>query len=160
MSTLTLKWITEFHVAAELVRETESSLKKAGREGYELFVLWSGLTDGSVFRVQDAHIPHQTSYRLESGLCVRVEGEALHKLNNWLFESGQLLAVQIHAHPTDAYHSDTDDAFPVVTMLGGLSLVVPDFCLLGLFEGSVGYRLAQHGWIRDPREPEAFIKVI
>jgi len=26
---------------------------------------------------------------------------------------------KFHAHPTDAFHSETDDSFPIVTTLGG-----------------------------------------
>ena len=69
------------------------------------------------------HIPQQDSYRTENGLLVRIQGPALHQLNRSLYESGETLGVQIHAHPTDAYHSETDDAFPIVTALGGISIV-------------------------------------
>ena len=69
-------------------------------------------------------MPRQTAYRLSEGLCVRVEGPELHRLNIWLYEHHELLAVQVHAHPTDAYHSETDDTYPIVTTRGGLSLVV------------------------------------
>jgi hypothetical protein len=39
------------------------------------------------------------------------------------------LGGQIHSHPTSAYHSDTDDHFPLVTLVGALSIVIPDFAL-------------------------------
>jgi hypothetical protein len=37
------------------------------------------------------------------------------------------LIAQIHSHPTRAYHSETDDAYPIITKIGGISIVVPDF---------------------------------
>ena len=40
---------------------------------------------------------------------------------------GETLGGQAHSHPTDAYHSDTDDHLALVTLLGAISLVVPDF---------------------------------
>ena len=43
----------------------------------------------------------------------------------------QLLAGQVHSHPTDAYHSEVDDHNPLVTLLGSLSLVVPHFARAG-----------------------------
>lgn len=160
MKVPTLEDVSKFAVPAEVVETTEQSLRHAGEVGYELFVLWSGVCRGAVFEVQVAHVPHQTSYRLQTGLCVRVEGDALHKLNAWLFDSGQILGAQVHAHPTDAYHSETDDSFPIVTMLGGLSLVVPDFCRLDLFRGSVAYRLGPYGWVEDQADADDLVKVV
>ena len=157
---MTLEGIETFFVPEDVVADTERSLHQAGRDGYELFVLWSGTYDGSAFRVKTAHVPEQTSYRSKGGLCVRVEGEALHKLNVWLFEHEETLGAQVHAHPTDAYHSGTDDTFPIVTTLGGLSLVVPDFCHAGLFAGSAAYRLSLDGWREDSRPVIQLIKVV
>jgi hypothetical protein len=139
--------IDVFTVPRAIANKTEDSLRRAGREGFELFVLWSGVIDGQTFTVRTPHVPRQTSYRLESGLVVRVEGEALHKLNRWLFDHDELLAVQVHAHPTDAFHSDTDDAYPIVTARGGLSIVAADFCRDGLFTAETAlFRLSETGW--------------
>jgi hypothetical protein len=157
---VTLQGVETFSAPKGVVVKTERSLRSAGRDGYELFVLWSGTRDDSSFHVQTAHVPRQTSYRLKSGLCVRVEGEALHKLNVWLFEHEEMLGAQVHAHPTDAYHSDTDDTFPIVTTLGGLSLVIPDFCRAGLFVDSAAYRLSPDGWQEDSRPVAQLIEVV
>lgn len=157
---MTLERVERFEVPADVVADTERSLSQAGHEGYELFVLWSGAESGPLFRVQTAHVPKQTSYRLKSGLCVRVEGEALHKLNAWLFNHDEKLAAQVHAHPADAYHSETDGTYPIVTTLGGLSLVVPDFCRAGLFPGSAAYRLAVDGWRAETKPIRELIQVI
>jgi hypothetical protein len=145
--------VERFQVPSEIVRRTEETLRRAGAKGYEIFVLWSGRQRGSVFEVQTPHVPRQKSYRLPTGLCVRVEGEELHRLNVWLYEAGEALAVQVHAHPDSAYHSATDDAYPIMATLGGLSIVAPDFCRPGLFtEGTAIYRLESRGWIKQPRD--------
>ena len=143
----TLEHITQFVVPATVLRKTDADLRAAGRLHSECFVLWSGVADGDAFYIRTGHLPRQTAYRLLEGLCVRVEGEELHRLNLWLFQHHELLAVQVHSHPTEAYHSDTDDTYPIVTIRGGLSLVVPDFCRFGL-EGSgvASYRLGLAGW--------------
>lgn len=136
-----------FSVPSAIVAETEEHLRRAGRRGLELFVLWSGHVQGSEFIVRTAHIPRQTSYRLDSGLMVRVDGDALHKLNAWLYEHQEVLAVQVHAHPTEAFHSDTDDAYPIVTAEGSISIVAADFCRRGLFSDTTAvYRLDHNGW--------------
>jgi hypothetical protein len=143
--------VERFFVPSRIVEHTEESLREAGSNGYEMFVLWSGCQRGRAFDIKTPHVPKQMSYRLESGLCVRVEGPELHRLNMWLYESGEMLAVQVHAHPTDAYHSETDDSYPIVATLGGLSIVVPDFCGRGVFtKGTAIYRLEPKGWIEQP----------
>ena len=143
----TLERIQRFSVSRDLLAQTERALRRAGAEGYELFVLWSGIIDGSELVIRTCHVPKQTSSKTRRGLMVRVEGQALHELNLWLYEHNEVLAAQVHAHPTHAFHSDTDDTFPIVTALGGLSLVVPDFARRGvLTAGSAAFRLSRSGW--------------
>jgi hypothetical protein len=147
---MTLALVDEFQVPATIVDQTEEVLRSAGAEGYEAFVLWSGLQDGRLFNVRTVHVPKQNSYRLRGGLCVRVDGDELHRLNVWLYEAGEILAVQVHAHPDEAYHSETDDTYPIVATLGGLSIVAADFCRAGLFASSTAvYRLQPDGWTKQ-----------
>jgi hypothetical protein len=157
---VTLESVMQFVVPRHVAAATERQLRAAGGRGYETFVLWTGQPRGARFDVAAAHVPHQTSYKLKTGLCVRVEGAALHELNVWLFEHGQTLGAQVHAHPTDAFHSNTDDAYPIVTTLGGLSLVVPDFCREGLLDGSAAFRLTPAGWTPDAQPVDRLIAVV
>jgi hypothetical protein len=39
------------------------------------------------------------------------------------------IRVQVHTHPGAAFHSATDDAYPIVHEVGFLSLVIPNFGL-------------------------------
>ena len=150
---MSLEAVTCFTVSPEVVAKTERELRHAGRDGYELFVLWSGRIEKGCFVVRTAHVPKQTSYKLRTGLSVRVEGEALHKLNAWLYKHQEMLGVQVHAHPTDAYHSDTDDVYPIVTAVGGVSIVAADFCNDGLIAPtSAIYRLTNGTWVEQPLE--------
>jgi hypothetical protein len=143
--------VCRFIVPHGLVRHTERALRDAGHQGYERFVLWTGEIDGASFHARTCHVPQQTGYKTDHGLLVRVEGEALHQLNVWLYEHGQVLGAQVHAHPTEAFHSSTDDAYPIVTAQGGLSLVVPDFARRGvLCAGSAAYRLTGSRWAPVP----------
>ena len=132
---------------ADILEKTETSIRAAGREGCELFVLWSGRGNGATFRVRSAHVPRQTAYRTEEGLLIRIDGDALHQLNAWLYENDEELAVQVHAHPGTAFHSDTDDSFPVATTVGSLSIVAAEFCRHGLIdETTAAFRLTKRGW--------------
>lgn len=144
---MTLAQVERFQLPTTIVVQTEEALRTAGRRGCEAFVLWSGRQIGRLFSVRTAHVPIQEAYRLSSGLCVRVDGAELHRLNVWLYEANEVLAVQVHAHPDAAYHSDTDDAYPIVATIGGLSIVAAEFCRHGLFSrSSAFYRLESKGW--------------
>lgn len=126
---MTLMGITDFVVPLQLVDQTLQPLQEAGERGYEAFVLWGGRADagGSRFEFVSAYMPKQTMSRSDDGLLVVVDGEALFQANRAFYERGLTLAAQVHSHPTRAYHSDTDDAYPLMTLVGGLSGVVPDF---------------------------------
>jgi hypothetical protein len=149
---VTLNSVREVRVGSAVVDETETALREAGGDGYELFVLWTGHLDQDSFEVEHAYVPRQRSYKMRDGLCVRVEADELHELNVWLYEQRQQLGIQIHTHPRRAYHSDTDDEFPIVTTLGGISVVVPRFCRSGLSDpGTMVYRLTPRGWLELDR---------
>ena len=135
MNAVNLEAVNRFRIPRDVVEATASALQAAGAEGVECFALWSGVPGEEAFEVRTLHVPPQRAYRLASGLLVRIDGEALHALNRWLYEHGELLAAQVHSHPTGAYHSDTDETFPVATQLGALSIVVPDFARAGIFSG-------------------------
>ena len=139
--------IREFVVSADICDASDRHLREAGLDGNERFILWTGVIREDHLLVRTMHVPKQTAYRSSSGLCVRVEADELHRLNVWLYEHGERLAIQVHSHPTEAYHSDTDDTYPIVTTLGGLSLVVPDFALYGVRGPDTAlYRLSTLGW--------------
>jgi hypothetical protein len=126
---MTLVSVVEFVIPLELVDQTLEPLQRAGKKGCEAFVLWGGRLDegGGRFVYESAYFPEQTTSRGEEGLLVVVEGDALFRVNRAFYEHGLTLAAQVHSHPTDAYHSDTDDTYPLMTLVGGLSGVVPDF---------------------------------
>lgn len=147
----TFESIRQFDVPGEICDETDTQLRDAGLSRVERFVLWSGVVQGDRLQVRTMHVPRQTAYRLSDGLCVRVDGDELHRLNVWLFEHRERLAVQVHSHPTEAFHSDTDDTYPIVTTRGGLSLVVPDFGRTGVRGPATAlYRLSGSGWDEVP----------
>ena len=158
---MTLRYAQRFRVKASSIHKTVKAMRSAGRDGYELFVLWSGWVDNSIFIVDTVHVPRQTSYKLESGLCVRVDGDELHNLNVWLYRSQQIIGVQVHSHPTDAYHSVTDDAYPIATLEGSLSVVLPYFGRDGWESvGIATYRLESGDWRELTSPIDKLIEVV
>ena len=150
---MTLRDVRRFRIQASAIRDTVAALRSAGQHGYESFVLWSGTYDDDTFTVAQVHVPEQTSYKLDPGLCVTIDGSELHRLNVWLYEARQVIGVQVHSHPREAYHSDTDDAYPIATLEGSLSIVLPFFGRDGWESREIAvYCLGQDGWgeLTDP----------
>ena len=158
---MTLQGVRQFRIEASAIRETEEAIRLAGQDGYESFVLWSGTRDGDTFTVAKVHIPEQTLYKLNAGLCVRVDGSELHRLNMWLYEAQQVIGVQVHSHPADAYHSETDDTYPIATLDGSLSIVLPFFGRDGWGSSDIAvYRLGRDGWLEPTGPLSDLIEVV
>ena len=122
--------IKNFVIPISILSQTIAFLRQVGVQGMEGFVLWAGSKDVMEerrFRFQSFIIPEQRAMLTDSGLLVAVDGKALFDVNKAVHGRNQILAAQIHSHPTSAYHSSTDDAFPLVTLMGSLSIVIPDF---------------------------------
>jgi len=142
---------------------TQNHLRAAGRTGNEGLAVWSGVQEGSTFRVLTVTAPRQRAVKSEQGVCVVLDGDALHGLNVSLHKAGERLFAQIHSHPGRAYHSPMDDEYAVVTAAGGLSIVVPDFAVRPFSVGDCAiYRLTRSGkWSEVPkRRAKALICVV
>jgi JAB domain-containing protein similar to deubiquitination enzymes len=150
-------------VPASLVEAANRHLRNVGRQGYEGFALWAGRRQEKEFKVLETVIPAQHGIRSLSGVCVTVEAEELFRLNVHLFERGLSLIAQLHSHPGEAYHSGTDDSFPIATTAGALSLVIPDFAIHPFaLERCATYRLIPgRGWVQlAPRTVRDLILVV
>jgi hypothetical protein len=155
--------VTDIQVPWSVVDEANSHLREVGRRGLEGFSLWAGRQNGQSFSVETNIIPVQTGHRSESGVCVSVDSQELHRINVWLYENSMTLIAQLHSHPTEAYHSDTDDAYPIATTVGSLSIVVPNYARQPFsLAASAVYRLIpQRGWVfMSPKEVTSLITII
>ncbi len=118
-----------FELPHELAERCMEAMKTRGAEGAELFLALSGVVseDGRTVSFRRVLAPEQTCYSGPDGLLVKIEGDAIFELNRSCYEREEILAGQIHAHPTDAYHSPADDQLALIKLPGGLSIVVPHF---------------------------------
>jgi len=77
----------------------------------------------------------------------------LTKFWNELAETRSGIRAQVHTHPQRAFHSPTDDTWPIVHTAGFLSLVIPNFAMGPVsLEGSYLTMIEDNGnWNRvDP----------
>jgi hypothetical protein len=119
--------LKQINVPRSVVEAANDHLRTVGRSGFEAFSLWAGHREGELFVVQRNIVPEQTGHRTPSGVCVSVGPDELFRLNVWLYNNNMTLVAQLHSHPTEAYHSDTDDAFPIATTIGSLSIVIANY---------------------------------
>jgi hypothetical protein len=155
--------ITRVLVPRSLAEESNERLREVGRQKCEGFALWTGRRDGQEFLVEETIVPAQTALRSEDGVCVTVDGAELFRLNVHLFETGRTLIAQLHTHPHEAYHSDTDDTYPIATTAGALSLVIPDFAkhAFSLARCAVFRLCPQEGWVElEPAVVDRLIEVV
>jgi len=125
-------------------------LQDAGAKGNEALIVWVGtFSEDRTFEVKDAIAPPQRAVNTGTGCCVVIDKAGLFALSKYLERNAFLVGAQVHAHPDDAYHSDTDDAFPVATLAGALSLVLPRFAAAGWDTASVAtFQLSRSGeWV-------------
>jgi hypothetical protein len=149
------------NVGAAVVRTTLEALQQFGSQRLEGLVLWLGDIEPERARVVRAIVPDQQPITSEDGVGYFVRGETLFNLNRSLAATGLRLIAQIHSHPGEAYHSDTDDRYAIVTADGGLSLVVPDFghAPADPVEWAV-YRLTNGNWNElDAEQTRTLIKI-
>jgi len=139
--------ISRVTIPGQLLQRSYCHFRERGDLGCEGVALWVGRQHDAQFDITELVIPEQTGVRSDDGLAYVVKAEALHRLNVWLHQSDLRLVAQVHSHPTEAYHSDMDDSFPIMTTEGGFSIVVPDFGRgLPALTNCAVYRLSNHGW--------------
>lgn len=155
--------VREIRVPREVVEAIQQHLRDAGSTHCEGVAFWAGQTSADVFEVHAALVPAQIQTRSNEGVGVMITGDELFRMNVWLHQNGMTVVAQLHSHPGEAYHSDTDNDFSIVTQAGGLSIVVPDFAR-GPFslDSAAVYRLDAHGaWSElDAATAKSLIRVL
>lgn len=144
-----LSQATEIQVPRKVLLDGYEFMRSAGKVKLEGMVLWAGVQAGQGFTVTELIVPKQKGLRTPDGVCAIVEGDELRRLNMYLYRNSLELIGQVHTHPTEAYHSTTDDQYAIATTIGSFSIVVPNFAVIdyALSECAV-YRLDAKGiWI-------------
>jgi proteasome lid subunit RPN8/RPN11 len=132
-------------VAGEVLPATFRLLRNCGRGDCECVVYWTGTASDRIVD-QVEHPAHKRSpfgYELES--------EWLTQFWKSLAENKRSVKAQVHTHPHRAFHSNTDDRWPIVAQEGFISIVIPDFATgRPTLDGAwVGAMLRDGRWQRE-----------
>jgi hypothetical protein len=109
--------------------ETFAVLRRCGEGRRECLVLW--VSPWACPEKVDA-VVHPRHRAWTDG--VEVNGQWITEFWNHLAREGLGVRVQVHTHRRGAFHSPTDDGWPIVNSPGFLSLVLPRFAL-----GAIGF---------------------
>jgi hypothetical protein len=144
---------TRVNITKDILRTTFQILRDCGRGRTECAVFWSGPANSALVDGVE-HPIHERSpfgYEVETnwltGFCQR------------LASSNRSVKVQVHTHPTVAFHSLTDDRWPIVSQPGFLSIVIPTFAMgKPSLEGAwIGRLRADGKWRRVSSAVEAIV---
>lgn len=146
-------------VSEAIRRATEAHFRECGNGSRECVTFWAASRTASDIAEVARVIHPQHAATLVS---TQVGPDVLYDINESLYTNRQMLVAQLHIHPGPAFHSATDDAFPIVQSPGFYSIVLPDFGSRGL-KGMPGCFVAEFSLDLDWRalakdERETFIQ--
>jgi hypothetical protein len=101
--------------------------RKCGRGRFECQVLWTSSWNAVQEITGVVHPEHRAH---AGGFDIRSDWLTWFWLE--LAKRNEGVRVQVHTHPREAFHSPTDDAYPMVHTPGFLSLVIPRFARGGI----------------------------
>jgi proteasome lid subunit RPN8/RPN11 len=120
--------VKQLRIPRPIIDETEFYLKKHALLNEEGMVIWSGIMQRGCKIVRRCLHPRQFC----TALGVDIPVEEAQRINEVLYEKGEVLLAQVHSHPGGAFHSHTDNNFAITFTLGFISIVVPFFGQIGL----------------------------
>ena len=140
-------------LAKDIVGETFRTLSECGRGECECVTYWTGPTEQNLVDGLE-HPAHK-----RSPFGYEVEDTWLTDFWKQLAQSKRSVKAQLHTHPGQAFHSASDDQWPIVSQAGFVSIVIPDFATgePTLDRAWIGRLEANGKWRRLPSVSEAVI---
>lgn len=115
--------IKKITIPKNILNSTFVFLRKHGNQNLESHALWVGKIVRDAFTITEVWFPKH----INTIISYEVPEDEIHRINVKLNELGLIALVQVHTHPTNAFHSNTDDEGSFLVLAGSYSLVIPDF---------------------------------
>ena len=120
-------------LAPSIVETSFEILRACGRGKCECAVYWTGPS------IEDLADVVEHPIHLRSPFGYEIESNWLTQFWKQLAGSRRSIKAQVHTHPGEAFHSATDDQWPIISQSGFLSVVIPTF--------ATGKPTLEHAWI-------------
>ncbi len=121
-----------YQLPRRMIEETFATFRSCGENFRECQVYWLSSWTERLQLIEVAHPKHSSS-----AYALQIESSWISAFWEDLSSRGLGVRVQVHTHPFEAFHSPTDDTYPLLGDVGFLSLVIPDFAM-----GPVGFERA------------------
>jgi len=108
-------------LAAGIVGATFRTLQECGRGECECVTYWTGPTRDAVVDGVEHPVHKRSSFGYE------IDDKWLTEFWKQLAGSRRSVKAQLHTHPEQAFHSASDDKWPIISQAGFLSIVIPNF---------------------------------
>src|ERR1700731_3927011 len=130
-----------------MLAESVEHFARCGAGERECVVYWTGPRDRPDFVDQVIHPVHKSTR-----FSYEVDSDWVTKFFLILRDDRRAARIQLHTHPGEACHSQTDDRFALVPAPGFLSLVIPDFAGRdNVVDGAFLAEMTQAGtWVEIP----------
>ncbi len=113
-----------FVIPRRMVEDTFKVFRSCGANKRECKLYWlSSWTEPSSL-VEIAHPKHKSN-----AYGVSIDSEWISSFWMDMSKRNMGVKIQVHTHPNQAFHSLTDDKFPLLFDVSFLSLVIPDFAM-------------------------------
>lgn len=142
---------TLLSLASDIMQNTFCTLRECGRGECECAVYWIGSSESNLVNGVEHPVHRRSPFGYE------INDRWLTDFWKRLAASQHSVKAQVHTHPGEAFHSTTDDNWPIVSQEGFLSIVIPDFATgeISLKNTWIG-RLCGGGiWSRLPSPEQA-----
>lgn len=122
--------INKIIISKILIKKTFKFLQKHGYNENESHAIWAGIDHIDEFKITDVFFPIQTNLPFS----YEVNEDEEHKINVKLNKLSIVAIAQIHTHPVNAFHSSTDNEWPSVILPGSISVVIPNYGFIEIFD--------------------------
>jgi len=154
--------IDVFNIQENIVNSTIKYLQDIGEQRKEGIAYWTGKLEGSTALVNNTIFPGEyvesDDSEADSEFHASVSLSTAFKVGEIIHERNEILLVQIHTHPYEAFHSLTDNKYPISHRLGFISIVVPyfgrnivnlDHCKIYEYKGAGNWRELKKNEIKN-----------
>ncbi len=113
-----------YHMPRRMIEKTFAIFRSCGENQRECQLYWASPWADPINLSEVVHPMHNSG---RYGLSI--DDAWISRFWQHLSEQSLGVRVQVHTHPEEAFHSATDDAFPLLFDAGFLSLVIPNFAM-------------------------------